>query len=224
MKQQFKIRASQAGVIMTNARAKSELLSQTCKTYLEEWQKEQLYGRKKTFSSKYTTKGNIMEDTSLDMASELLKVDLVKNEEEFKDTFMTGTPDAIMSDAIVDVKSSWDAFTFPLFETECPNKNYWWQMQVYMGLVDRDKAHLVYCLTDTPKHLIQREANNYCFLNGYKHDDPNIFKEHEQRMTYGDVDAKLRVKSFLIERDTEAIKAIEQRVKDCREYIKTLKS
>ena len=39
---EFKIRASCAGLIMTNPRSKSETLSKTCITYLEIWVKEQI--------------------------------------------------------------------------------------------------------------------------------------------------------------------------------------
>ena len=49
----FKCRASALGKLMTNPRSKSETLSQTTKSYLEEWVKEQIYGIKKQINSKY---------------------------------------------------------------------------------------------------------------------------------------------------------------------------
>ena len=39
---EFKIRCSAIGKIMTNPRSKTETLSKTTKTYLEEWSKEQI--------------------------------------------------------------------------------------------------------------------------------------------------------------------------------------
>ena len=58
---QFKIRCSAIVQIMTNPRAKKDveagLLSATTKTYYQDWYKEQLYKRRKTFSNKYVQKG-----------------------------------------------------------------------------------------------------------------------------------------------------------------------
>ena len=53
----LKIRCSAIGKIMTNARSKSEVLSKTCKSYLQELAIEEMYGIKKEFSSRYTDKG-----------------------------------------------------------------------------------------------------------------------------------------------------------------------
>jgi hypothetical protein len=46
----LKIRCSALGKIMTNSRSKSEVLSKTCKTYLQELAIEEMYGIKKEFS------------------------------------------------------------------------------------------------------------------------------------------------------------------------------
>ena len=59
---EFKIRCSAIGKIMTNARSKTETLSKTTKTYLEEWSKEQIYKRKKEVFSKYIDKGNAVDN------------------------------------------------------------------------------------------------------------------------------------------------------------------
>ena len=47
----FKIRASMLSQIMTNPRSKSEILSKTCISYLEQRVKAKLYQRKKDLSS-----------------------------------------------------------------------------------------------------------------------------------------------------------------------------
>jgi len=44
----LKIRCSALGKIMTNSRSKSEVLSKTCKTYLQELAIEEMYGIKKS--------------------------------------------------------------------------------------------------------------------------------------------------------------------------------
>ncbi len=90
----LKIRCSALGKIMTNSRSKSEVLSKTCKTYLQELAIEEMYGIRKEFSSRYTDKGNLVEDESISLAQEVLDFGLMyKNEEHFNNDFLTGTPD-----------------------------------------------------------------------------------------------------------------------------------
>jgi len=195
---EFKCRASAIGQIMTNSRSKSELLSQTAKTYCETWLKEQIYGRRKEIYNKYLQKGLDMENEAIALVENHYNYDfLIKNEKHFANDFLTGTPDLILPDCIRDTKCSWDCFTFPLFETTL-DKGYYWQMQGYMALVGRDVAYVDYVLVDTPEEL-DSNAESY-------------------RM----IDVDYRVKSFKVERNDADINAITERVKLCRDYIKSL--
>ena len=212
---EFKIRCSAIGQIMTNSRSKSETLSKTTKSYLQEWVKEQIYKRKKTISSKYLEKGLIMEDNSLDYIAEHLGYGrLKKNEEHFNNEFLTGTPDVILKDHLIDVKNSWDCFTFPMFETDI-NKNYFYQAQGYMALTGLDSYKLIYTLMDTPEYLIQKD---FKFNNFYQKD----YDEFEKDFRYDKVDSKYRIKVYEIKKDDEVIKAIYERVAECRTYINEL--
>ena len=220
---EFKIRCSAIGSIMTNARSKSETLSETTKKYCQEWAKEQIYNKKKQFSSKYTDKGNVVEDDSLDFVAEQLGLGmLIKNEELFTNDFLRGTPDAITNDFIIDVKNSWDCFTFPLFETEVPNKDYYYQAQGYMALTGVKKYKLIYTLMDTPKHLIEKEAYWYCKNNGFDQLDEDILADFTERMTFDNIEDKYRIKIFEIDYNEEVVNDIKERVNECRTYIKTL--
>ena len=219
----FKIRASQSSKIMTNPRSKSETLSATTKTYCQDWLKEQLYNRRKEFSSKYTEKGLIMEDNSIDFAMSHLDLGFaVKNEKYFENDFMTGTPDVILEDCIIDIKNSWSWDTFPLFDTY--NKDYFYQAQCYMKLVGLDKFKLIYTLMDTPEYLVKKET--YYFLNSRgefnQEDFEQAFLDIQKKMTYTDIEDKFKIKVFEIERDDNVIKEIEERVLLCREYINEL--
>ncbi len=117
----MKIRCSALGKIMTESRSKSEVLSQTAKTYIQELVLEDVYGIKKEFSSRYTDKGNIQEDESIELAARVLDLPFcTKNDEYFENEFIKGTPDLILEDEIIDIKCSWDGTTFPWFEDELP--------------------------------------------------------------------------------------------------------
>lgn len=209
---------------LTNKKDNPEL-SQTTKSYIEQWMKEQIYNRKKEFSSKYTDKGNIVEDNSIDFVAEYLGFGLLaKNEQYFQNDFLTGTPDVITKDLVIDLKNSWDCFTFPLFESDTPKKDYYYQLQGYMALTGKEKAKLIYVLSDTPINLIEKEAYYWCKNNGYDELDIDVLKEFESKMTYSDIDNELKIKVFDIQRDETVIKEIYERVNLCRDYIKeTLK-
>lgn len=186
---------------MTNPRSKSEKLSVTCKTYLQNWVKEQIYSTQKVVKSKYLTKGIEVENLAIDYYAEEKGLGFVlKNEEEFSNDFITGTPDLILPDLVVDLKSSWDCFTFPLFETEI-DKSYWMQIQGYLHLTGRKYGKLVYTLQNTPDEL-----------------------EWDETVDYSGISSEFRIKEFDIEYDPEFISSVEDRVVECREYIKEMTS
>lgn len=199
--QDFKIRASASGQIMTNPRTKTELLSETTKTYVFDWLKENIYGYRKELNNKYVTKGLELEDEAIDKAIELLDLPFtLKNEQFYEDEYFTGTPDLIIKDTVYDIKCSWDCYTFPLFDTEIPTKNYYYQLQVYMHLLGLKKAKLVYVLLNTPENLAS----------------------WEQPKDYSELDKKFRIKTFDVEYSEEVIQDLKQRVTNIREFIQTI--
>lgn len=194
--QEFKIRASKVGQIMTNPRGKNETLSETCKSYLDEWIKEQVYGIRKQIKSKYITKGLMLEDHAIEFYSIAKDHDfMLKNTEFFSNDLVCGTPDLIHDGVVYDFKTSWDCFTFPLFETT-PDKGYWMQLQAYMHLTGCKKAKLVYTLQNTPEEI-----------------------SFEGPVTYDHVPMEYRIKEFSFSYDAEFMEAVESRVLECRKYI-----
>ncbi len=218
----FKIRCSAIGQIMTDPRSKSETLSETAKTYAETWVKEKLYGRRKEFTSKFTDKGNSMEQAAIDLAASHLDWGMVfKNEDFYSDDHITGTPDLVMGDMVADIKCPWDCFTFPLFDAN-PPKGYDWQLQGYMALTGATRAQLVYCLMDAPDHIVEREAWSVVRADGGNELTEEIFNEVKARLTYSHIDPSLRVKTFDITSDPAKVAAIRERVEVVRGYIETL--
>lgn len=215
----FKIRCSAIGKIMTEPKSKTELLSKTTISYLEEWAKSEIYGRSKDITSKYLNKGINCEDEALTFASLYLGEMLVKNEQMYYDDYMIGTPDVITDTNVIDIKSSWDCFTFPLFDKECPNKDYYWQLQGYMALTGKQQARLIYFLCDTPDILIIQEANRYCYANWIERDDADIYEQFRAKMTYPDIPNDKKIRIFEIERNQDDINKIIHRVLTCNHYI-----
>lgn len=198
-------------------------LSATAKSYCEDWLKSQIYERRLEFTSKYTEKGLVMEDAAIDFVAEYLNLGILfKNDERYSNDFMIGETDVNFADYVFDVKNSWSWETFPLLDQEIPNMNYYWQLQGYMELTGKHKAKLIYCLSDTPQYLIEREARSYCFNNGYDSLDMDIYNDFHKKLTYPDVPNELKIQIFEFDYCEEDIKRIADRVEQCRTYIKKL--
>lgn len=197
-------------------------LPKGAKTYCDGWIKEQIYERRKEFTSKYTDKGNFTEDWSIEWLSTKRLIQYVKNEENFSNEWMTGTPDIVGKDIVIDVKNSYDFSTFPLFDYGITNKDYYYQLMVYMELTGLQWSELTYTLNDLPHHLIEREARSQAWSQGGSWDDH--FEACRDRFTYGDIDDKFKIKTFLLQIDKPVIEEIKSRVELCRQYIKVKSS
>ena len=219
----FKIRCSAIGKIMTSPRTKGELLSQTAKTYIEEQVLRAKYGVIKTFSSRYTDKGNLVEDEAIEMASNGLEIGfLYKNHEHFENEWLTGTPDVNTNDILLDVKSSWDATTFPFFATEIPTKDYYYQLQGYLELTGKTDALLVYCLVNTPIQMVEDEIRRAHWAAQLLEENYDLRAEVLKRHNFDHIPLNRRVKVFKVEKDEQVVNEIKERVELCREYYETL--
>lgn len=198
-------------------------LPQTAKSYVELWLKERLYQSRKEINSKYTQKGHETEDDSIDFVCEKMDLGFIaKNETSFEKGLITGTPDVVTENFLIDVKGPFDFSTFPLFETEIPNIDYFYQGQGYMFMTGVKKYHLCYVLNDTPEHMIEKEARFWCRMNGIEELDDEIFERFRSNMTYDNVPDELKLKTFTFEYDEEVIKEIQRRVQMCQEYLEEL--
>ena len=122
---EFKIRCSAISNIMAKPTGE-RIISAGAQTYCDKWFKEQIFERKEEIKSKYMAKGEEVESLSIDFISKkLYKQPLIKNDEFFSNDYFTGTPDVITDDEIIEVKNSWNCFTFPLLDEELTNKSYY---------------------------------------------------------------------------------------------------
>lgn len=149
----LKIRASSLSDIMTDPKGNDETLSVGAKTAITKQAKEFVYGYDERFSSKYTEKGILVEDRSIELLNSVLFTDFKKNTERKTNEWLTGEAD-VVCDRIIDIKSSWSLATFPCLAAEGENKGYEWQLRAYMMLWELDSAQIAYCLVNTPDHLV----------------------------------------------------------------------
>jgi hypothetical protein len=215
----IKIRCSAIGRIMTSSKTKGEQLSKTTKSYIQELALENKYGVLKEFSSKYTDKGNEVENESIALTMDVLNLGFIyKNEDHYSNEWIKGTPDVCNDEVLLDVKSSWDATTFPFFANDVPNKDYYYQLQGYMWLTDKQTSLLCYCLINTPLQIVEDEVRREHWKQ-YAIDERKEIRDFvEAKHNFNHIPKEKKVKVFEIERDEDTINEIKEKVKLCREY------
>lgn len=234
----YKFRCSSLGKLMTNPQGKKDVdnwqgLSETTKTYLMECYVREKYGRDKNIINKYIEKGLAVEEDSITLYSRVTKTFFKKNEDKLENEFICGTPDLFIGEhiigcqTIIDIKSSWDIYTFFATMTKPVNKDYLYQLQGYCALSGAPGAKLVYCLVDTPLPLIRDELKRTQWKMGVSDDSTNeayiaAAEYLEKSMTFSDIDIKERYIENQITRDEDLILAVYKRVELCREFLSRL--
>ena len=217
-------RASSIGNLLTESRTKGETLSKTAKTYIEKVFKERELGYIESISSKFLDKGIQMEDIAIQMAADTLNWEfVVKNDKRFNNEFITGEPDICTDTLLADIKCSWNLGTFPMFESELPNKMYYWQMQSYMWLTGHDKAELVYVLANTPHEIVEDEVRREHWKLHLIDEDLDLREAVQMSHNFDHLPDKLRVKRFIVEKDEQSFERIKEKVILARNYYQQLK-
>ena len=216
-------RCSSLGKLMTDPRTKSETLSETAKSYIQDLFKERELGIYKEFSSRYTDKGLEMEDEAIQFASEVLNWDfVVKNEMRFNNEWLTGEPDINTDNLLADIKCSWSGSTFPLFDETLKNKDYYYQLQGYMMLTGHDTSELVYCLMNTPHQIVEDEVRRQHWKLNLIDEDLEVRQAVQEMHNFDQIPNNLRVKRFIVQKDEAVQEKIKERVEIAREYYNQL--
>lgn len=220
--------ASSLGDIMTNPRS-GRGLSETCKAHLMECWIQETYGREKDIDNKYLRKGLEVEEDSITLYSRARKKFFRKNTEVLSNEYIIGTPDLEdeQEDEIIDIKSSWDIFTFYANIYKPVNKSYAWQISAYTTLKKRKSGRLVYCLVNTPAHMIEKEKQQLMWKMGVIDPDAHPLyleacEKIEKQMTFDDIPLERRYIEFMINPAHYPIEKAYERIEECREFLNAL--
>ena len=212
-------------------------LSDTAKTLVKRMWLKYEKGIYTNLKNKYVEKGNLMEEDSISLVSEVENSIFVKNTERIENEYFTGEADIIKDlenkRLIIDTKTSWSAETF--MEAK-PTLNYEVQGQIYMNLYDADEFELKFCLVDTPEHLIQREKDSlkWKYYSNEMSDVELDLLEKSLEPLYEQIDRNMRfsnnpsinkeecIKTFYFKRNDEIYEKLVEKVKLAREYYKTI--
>lgn len=199
-------------------------LGATSKSYVKSvWLAEE-YGYDEPVLSNEMLKGIMCEDAALGVLTRQVPGAFrVKNEVRFSNECFTGTPDSILDDVIEDVKCSWTVKTF--VDVDHPSAIYYAQLQVYMDLVGRDVARLVYVLVQTPHEIILEEQKRFYFRFNCDEEHPRYIECYnavERMHDISKIPEEQRIKVYTIERNDVYLMKLRKRVALAREFYDTL--
>lgn len=217
----YKFRASGVKNLMVSSRSKTDPLSETTKSYLQEiWIKEVL-GREKVVSTPAMQKGTIVESDSMDLVQLVHGKKYFKNNKQLENDFIKGTPDIIdrSADAIRDIKSSWDLFTFAKVDQNSARKDYFYQVLSYMWLAGTKNGSLIFALVNTPEHIIFSEFQKLSYSMNEDIAESLTRKNH----TFDDIPATTRLREFHFEYCQADIDEVVQKITLAREYLQGFK-
>ena len=147
---------------------------------------------------------------------------LTKNEKYFENDYIKGTPDVITTSLIIDVKSSWSGETFPFFEIELPNKDYYYQVMGYMWLTGKQNALISYCLVNTPEEIVNDEIRRTSWGKYEIEPSEETIRDVQSVHNFNHIPKDRRVKAFHVEYNEGVINEMKTRIEECRKYFNTL--
>lgn len=228
----YKFHPSSLGLIMTGSRTKDPL-GETAKSHLIQCYVEHKYGRYKDIHNKYIEKGLMAEEDSIDLYSLVKRKMFAKNKDLLSNDYFVGTPDLFEGESIkeasliIDLKTSWDIFTFFSCMVKPIDVKYSWQLQAYMDLTGAKTAKLVYCLVNTPIKLVEDEKKKVMWRMGVIDEEADELyqtacNEIDKNSNYDDIPPEKRYIEFTIDRDQDKIDEAHERVELCRKFLNKL--
>lgn len=200
----LKVRASELAKLMTKSRSKSSPLSETTKSWIKEKVKEHVFGYKIELDNKYVQKGIQSEVESIELLNTVTFESYAKNTVRNDKDWLTGEPDIVCENEIIDIKTSFSLDTFPVFKEDADKNTkksgYDWQLRAYMRLFDRWQSRICYCMVSTPQELLNDWDDME--LHIVDHIEPN------KRITF----------SSVVERDLEKEKEMDAQYKLANAY------
>jgi len=214
----------------TKAAKEAGKLSVTAKKETFARYQAQFYGRQKFMSNKYVEKGLGVEEDSITLYSRVSKVFLKKNEERLTNDYLTGLPDIYIgpsireAEVVIDIKSSWDVFTFGNAIIDEVDRGYYAQGQGYMALTGAKEFRLVYCLVNTPETMLADQKRRLAWQMGLIDENASpLYLEACERIdregTFDDIPKEERVFVRRIERDDAFIEDGYRRIHNCRRWL-----
>lgn len=217
---ELEIRCSSLHKIMSEPKSKSEIVSDTTKSYLYQLMKQERFGYVKELDNKEINKGNALEELAITNSGLVrgkayqkcsLPRQYVQIESEYCQVSLSGECDILDGDMIVDTKCSWSIDSFPICQAEALQRagkqGYIWQMHGYMRLYNAKCATIDFWLLPTPEHF---------FSDWQRENDPELIYQHTGLID--SVPWYQRVTSLAVAYSDDAQNKIDQRIQAAAKY------
>lgn len=214
-----------ANLLQKREKSKDVVLSDTCITYLlevyawEKYSKEPLNSDKK---GKAVEKGKLVEDDSITLLSLVDKKMYVKNTDRFSNEYLSGEPDIISKNKVIDIKSSFDIISFLSVIKKPINPAYKYQVNGYMDILKLNEGEVSSCLVNANRSMINDEMKRLFYKMDVATEENIEYKKAGEQlmknMTFEDIPMNNRVHKMPVEKiDMEPIY---ERVYYCRKWLK----
>lgn len=209
-------------------------LSETTKTFLNEVFISEKYGRKKDFSNKMIEKGLKCEEDSITLYSRVKRDFFKKNAARITNDYLTGEPDLFIGKSIreaskvIDIKTSWDIFSFFKNRSTGLSDIYYTQIQCYMALTGAKSGAVAFCLVNTPEPLIEAEKRKLYYQMGGDNCDEKVYKDVcemlDVSMRFDDIPMSERLIEFEVERDDAFIQNLYDKILKARTHLQEIEN
>jgi len=229
-KQLFRCHNSAVLLSEGNARSKVKGISDTLRKELTKVFIRNRYGIEEVIASKYIEKGLAVEEDAITLLSRHCKTFYKKNEERISNDFVSGVPDLFIGKTIleaievIDIKASWDIFTFYNSINEPLNPFYYSQLQCYMWLTGARTSRLVYCLVSTPETIVNDQKRRLAWSMGLidEFDNPDYVRASELidlNSNFDRIPIAERIHERVIEFNPDHIEQLKERIIYCRKWL-----
>lgn len=149
-----------------------------------------------------------------------------KNVKKYKNFWITGIPDVnykkrLGDRTVIDVKSSWDLYSFMKNIPKGINHMHDFQVQGYISLTNADVGEVCHILVSAPDEIIERQVEKFRLKHSFN--TPEQQKEAEdlirKSMRFDDIPLEERIIRFKVERNDEQQKMLFDRVDLCRDWL-----
>jgi len=214
-----------ATLLQKKEKSKDVVLSETCITYLLEVYAWEKYGKEPLNADKKgraVEKGKLVEDDSITLLSLVDKKMYVKNTDRFSNEYLSGEPDIISKNKVIDIKSSFDIISFLSVIKKPINPAYKYQINGYMDILKLDEGEVSSCLVNANRSMINDEMKRLFYKMDVATEENIEYKKAGEQlmknMTFEDIPMKNRVHKMQVEKiDMEQIY---ERVYHCRKWLK----
>lgn len=174
--------------------------------------------------------GTLSESTSLSLICDIDNIKYKVHKERIENKYLKGIVDCYTGSSIkkaqrvVDIKTCASMQSLvSLIRDEEVKSAFYWQIMGYLAITGAETGAIYHCVVDYHERIITDEINKFLHRTKNLGLDGDYIDEQVARirfnLTFNEIPVEQRAVKFEVVRDEEAVKAIYEKVKFCREWL-----